>query len=159
MTSKFGLHFPLHVIIVYTFSSPKDAVIDEYKMRCKALKDKTNYVEAPKLPSKLKLKSSQHDGDQIVNEMNQMQNAKYASAMSRELLGGKDTNALRQRIKGTDGGGDGDMNEALKHHANVQDKIAEDMLVLTRSLKEQTEIANRIIRKDTDVSYLSLSLN
>lgn len=134
-------------------------MIDEYKTRCQALKDQTNYVEPPKLTDRLK-KKSLDAGNQIVREMNQIQESKYANSLRRDLIGisANDPNGLRQRVKlatsGSVGGGGGgeDMNQALKHHESVQEKIAEDMLALTRNLKEQTEIANRIIRKDTEVS-------
>lgn len=78
-----------------------------------------------------------------------MQDAKYANSLRRDLLGANDSNGLRKRATGSSGGDD--MNQAMKHHANLQEKIAEDMLALTRNLKEQTETANRIIRKDTEV--------
>lgn len=90
--------------------------------------------------------------------MNQIQDSKYANSLRRDLLGGNSN--LRQRVNTTAnssvGSGDsnstsGDMSQAMKHHENMQEKIAEDMLALTRNLREQTEIANRIIRKDTEV--------
>lgn len=43
------------------------------------------------------------------------------------------------------------MNEAVKYYNNAQEKITEHMLSLTRNLKEQTETANRIIKKDTEM--------
>lgn len=81
-----------------------------------------------------------------------MKDAKETNALRRDLLGisANDSNGLRKRATGS-GGGD-DMNQAMKHHANLQEKITEDMLALTRNLKEQTETANRIIRKDTEVN-------
>lgn len=120
------------------------------------MKEQTNYVEPPKLSSQLKLKSSHGVGDNVVREMNQIQDSKYTKSLRRDLLGvsGNDpNNSVRQRVKSNTTGSSGeDMNEAMKHHTNAQEKIAEDMLALTRNLKEQTEIANRIIRKDTEVS-------
>lgn len=111
------------------------------------------------------MKSSLDAGNQIVKEMNQIQDSKYANSLRRDLLGGGNAN-LRQRVNisansssggggggggGSDSNSTGDMSQAMKHHANMQEKIAEDMLALTKNLKEQTEIANRIIRKDTEV--------
>lgn len=131
-------------------------MIDEYKTRCQALKDQTNYVEPQKLSDTLK-KKSLDAGNQIVREMNQIQDSKYTNALRHDLLGinANDPNGLRQRIKqnlsNSSGSGGDDMNQALKYQENRQEQIAEDMLALTRSLKEQTEIANRIIRKDTEV--------
>lgn len=37
----------------------------------------------------------------------------------------------------------------------MQDKIADNMLSLTRSLKEQSQLANKIIKKDTEVRKLN----
>lgn len=50
------------------------------------------------------------------------------------------------------------MNEAVKFHTTAQEKITEHMLSLTRNLKEQTETANRIIRKDTEVVSRSTNM-
>lgn len=102
-------------------------------------------------------KSLLDSNDHVMREMNQIQDSKYAQSLRRDLLGvsGNDfNNSLRQRVKTTTAGSGEDMNEAMKHHANVQEKIAEDMLALTRNLKEQTQIANQIIRKDTEVSAI-----
>lgn len=101
----------------------------------------------------MQLKSSTLN-DHIVKEINQLQDAKYTNSLRRDLLGvsANDPNGLRKRLTaGSSSGGD-DMNQAMKHHANMQEKIAEDMLALTRNLKDQTETANKIIRRDTDVS-------
>lgn len=154
------LRMNVHSLPLSRIRKPKAAAVDEYKSRCKALKEKTNYVEPPKLNSgNLRKKSSLDAGNQIVREMNQIQDSKYANSLRRDLLGGGNAN-LRQRVNTTAnssvGSGDsnstgGDMSQAMKHHENMQEKIAEDMLALTRNLKEQTEIANRIIRKDTEV--------
>lgn len=116
-------------------------------------------MEPPKLESRLKLKSNLVPSDSVLKEINQLQDAKYASSLRRDLLGGStsDSNGLRKRGTGnsSNSGGD-DMNQAMKHHANLQEKITEDMLALTRNLKEQTETANRIIRKDTEVMLSSI---
>lgn len=61
-----------------------------------------------------------------------------------ELLG------LRQRT--TQNQGPVDLDELIKHQQNIQEKIADDMLILTQNLKGQTELANKIIKKDTEVS-------
>lgn len=111
-------------------------------------------MEPPKLESRLKLKSNLVSSDGVLKEINQLQDAKYTNSLRRDLFSGNanDSNGLRKRATGSGGGGGDDMNQAMKHHANLQEKITEDMLALTRNLKEQTETANRIIRKDTEVS-------
>lgn len=58
---------------------------------------------------------------------------------------------LRQRDVKSSGPTDG-LDELIDYHENMQQKIADDMLLLTRNLKEQSELANRIIKKDTEVS-------
>lgn len=111
-------------------------------------------MEPPKLTDKLRSKSSLEAGNHIVREMNQIHDSKYANSLRRDLLGvsGNDpNNSVRQRVKNSTTGSGEDMNEAMKHHAIMQEQIAEEMLVLTRNLKEQSKIANQIIRKDTDV--------
>lgn len=133
------------------YSKPKAITLDEYKTRCATLKMDTNYVEPPKLESRLKLKSNIVSSDSVLKEIHQLQDAKYTNSLRRDLLGvnANDSNGLRKRTTGSTGGDD--MNQAMKHHANLQERITEDMLALTRNLKEQTETANRIIRKDTEV--------
>lgn len=143
-------------LVRFLFRTPKIAVIEEYKTRCTNLKEKTNYVEQIKLPSKLKSKfSSEPSSESIIKEVSQLQDSRYSNSMRRDLLGiNSNSKDLRKRTTTTSTGGE-EMNEAMKHHVNMQEKIAEDMLALTRSLKEQTETANRIIRKDTDVREIS----
>jgi hypothetical protein len=45
-----------------------------------------------------------------------------------------------------------DLDVLLKYHHSMQEKIADDMLSLARNLKEQTLLANTIIRKDVKVN-------
>lgn len=45
----------------------------------------------------------------------------------------------------------GELDELINYHQNAQAKIADDMLILTQNLKEQSELANKIIKKDTEV--------
>ena len=61
------------------------------------------------------------------------------------LLGASDTE-LRHRsvVPGSTGS---EMDELLKAHHQAQEQVAEEMLGLTRALKEQTMAAGEIIRK------------
>ncbi|CAH1365671.1 vesicle transport protein USE1 [Tenebrio molitor] len=45
----------------------------------------------------------------------------------------------------------GDLDQVINYHENMQSKITNDMLILTKNLKEQSELANKIIKKDTEV--------
>lgn len=85
-----------------------------------------------------------------MKEIHHIQDAKYTNSLRRDLLGANPNDAGGLRKRGANAGSE-DMSQAMKHHANMQEKIAEDMLALTRNLREQTETANRIIKRDTDV--------
>lgn len=60
-----------------------------------------------------------------------------------ELLGLKQRNISKTNSD--------DLDQLIGFHQQKQDKIVEDMLTLTRSLKEQSQLANKIIKKDTEV--------
>jgi len=47
----------------------------------------------------------------------------------------------------------GDVDAILRHQHQMQERIAEEMLSLTRDLKEQSQLANTIICKDTEVRF------
>jgi len=61
-------------------------------------------------------------------------------------------------VGGRPGGQTNDLDVLLKAHHKAQEKVAEDMLSLTRSLKEQTIAAGEIVRKDTQVMEQSNEL-
>lgn len=139
------------LFILYS-SKPIDTTLSEYKTRCGTLKTESNYVEPQPFGNNLKKTNRLGGTDNVMREVNQIQDAKYTNSLRRDLLGvnANDVSGLRKR--GTNTGSE-DMSQAMKHHADLQEKIAEDMLALTRNLKEQTETANRIIKKDTDVRF------
>lgn len=58
---------------------------------------------------------------------------------------------LRQRIQSS-GAENEDFDALLKHNQNMQEKIAENMLLMTNTIKEHAMTANTIIRKD--IGYL-----
>lgn len=91
-------------------------------------------------------KSSATVGD-VLTEINSIKNAKIHQELRKELLGGE-TSGIRQRNVPS---GDDNLDQAVKHYSNMQEKLAEDMLLLTRNLKEQTQTANMIIKKDTEI--------
>lgn len=68
----------------------------------------------------------------------------------KDLLGLRQRNVVHNDIV--------DADQLLKHHENMQQKITEDMLSLTRTLKEQSETANKIIKMDTEVVSRSTEL-
>ncbi|KAJ3649927.1 hypothetical protein Zmor_021643 [Zophobas morio] len=68
-----------------------------------------------------------------------------------DLLGVRHRNA--QKNPSTD-----DLDQIINYHENMQQKITDDMLTLTKNLKEQSELANKIIKKDTEVVNRSSQL-
>lgn len=65
---------------------------------------------------------------------------------SHDLFSGDDTSGLRRR-------GANESSENMEsYYSNIQEKLADEMLNLTRSLKDQTLAANKIIKKDTEVN-------
>ncbi|RWS22149.1 vesicle transport protein USE1-like protein [Leptotrombidium deliense] len=70
--------------------------------------------------------------------------AKYANEVRTELLG-TDSDRLRTGKSGSD-----DVDAVLKHHHSVQERVAEEMIALTRNLKENALMASHIIKKDTE---------
>lgn len=90
-------------------------------------------------------------GDSLLHEINQMRVVHNNNALRKELLGTEsNSDGIRKRM--TSGpNAKADMGQAMKYYGDMQEKIAEEMLMMTRSLKEQTETANTIIKKDTEV--------
>lgn len=122
--------------------------MDDYYTRCTKLKKSINYIESPTLSRKLKMKPKD-TGETVIKEIYQIHNSNYTNSMRNELLGNNNqNNGLRKRT----GTGE-DMGQAMKYYGDMQERLAEDMLLLTRNLKEQTETANKIIKKDTEVGF------
>lgn len=87
--------------------------------------------------------------DGILKEIKQLNNAKYNSELRKELFDGDDSSGLRKRATN---------DNMEQYYANIQEKISDDMLALTRNLKEQTLTASKIIKKDTDVALKSTKM-
>ncbi|XP_023723178.1 vesicle transport protein USE1 [Cryptotermes secundus] len=87
----------------------------------------------------------------ITKEIHQTTTSKYTRELrdqlfqNEKILGTEDR--LRQRKQKSTGE---DLDALLKYHHSMQEKIADDMLLLARNLKEQSQLASSIIRKDTE---------
>lgn len=57
---------------------------------------------------------------------------------------------LRHRNVNKSGESD-DLDQLINYNENIQQKVADNLLVLTKNLKEQSQLANKIIKKDTEV--------
>lgn len=108
---------------------PIDDTLQEYKRRILNIKLGLGMITA----------------DDVLTAMD----SKPAIRTREELLG------VRQRTtnKGKD------LDELIDYHQDIQGKIAEEMLEMTKNLKEQSELANRIIKRDTEVVSRSTTIS
>ncbi|XP_077298881.1 vesicle transport protein Use1 [Arctopsyche grandis] len=101
--------------------------------------------------------------DSATQEIHQKTTVKYGQELKSELFGSDSDDVLRHRniskspnlngLNGTE-----DLDNVLQYHHNMQEKVAENMLMLTRNLKEQTQLASKIIKKDTEILKSSSQL-
>ncbi|CAG9795749.1 unnamed protein product [Diatraea saccharalis] len=103
--------------------------------------------------------------DASAQEIHQKTVAKYGDELRSELFGLEDPDdTLRKRniIKApnftSNSNSQEDIDSLLKYHQNMQEKVAENMVMLTRSLKEQSQIASTIIKADTEALKKSSDL-
>jgi SNARE protein 1 len=119
--------------------------ISSYNERMREVKTAISYVEQPERLLKSKASSRSTDNDGVLKEIKQLNNSKYNSELRKELFDGDDSSGLRRR-------GANESSETMeKYYSNIQEKLSDEMLTLTRNLKEQTLTASKIIKKDTDV--------
>lgn len=89
-------------------------------------------------------------GPNIATQIHQKTAAKYNKELRTELFRndkGALDDGIRQRLSSTNMQDD-DLDALLKYNRNIQEKIAENMLSMTSSMKEHALAANAIIRKD-----------
>ncbi|KAG6452018.1 vesicle transport protein USE1 [Manduca sexta] len=103
--------------------------------------------------------------DASAQEIHQKTVVKYGVELRSELFGLEDSDeSLRKRniIKApnftSNSTSQEDIDSILKYHQNMQEKVAENMVLLTKSLKEQSQIASTIIRGDTEALKKSSEL-
>ncbi|CAB3256985.1 unnamed protein product [Arctia plantaginis] len=103
--------------------------------------------------------------DASAQEIHQKTVVKYGVELRSELFGLEDSDdALRKRniIKApnftSNSSSQEDMDSLLKYHQNMQEKVAENMVLLTKSLKEQSQIASTIIKADAEALKKSSDL-
>ncbi|XP_069505327.1 vesicle transport protein USE1 [Ambystoma mexicanum] len=91
--------------------------------------------------------------------------ARYTGEMRTELLGtasmsANDAEALRKRkgLVAEEKQSASEMDAVLQHHHNLQEKLAEDMLSLARSLKNNSLAAQNVIKQDNQTLSQSLRM-
>ncbi|XP_073837447.1 vesicle transport protein Use1 [Musca autumnalis] len=131
--------------------------IPDYSQRVQHLKKLTNYIDSPTSANRRRIsghfKTAVETGDDALKEVNQLNQTRQYVELRKELL---QDDSLRRRKPLEDDSGD--QGEAVKFIRDNQEKITEHMLSLTRNLKEQTETANKIIRKDTEMMSRSAGM-
>jgi unconventional SNARE in the endoplasmic reticulum protein 1 len=113
--------------------------------------------------------SSTSEGSDIATEIQQKTRSKYNNELRDQLFQldkgsviflqlksviynlKRAADGVRQRAARQSSTGD-DLDALVKYHHSMQEKIADDMLSLTKNLKEQTLLASNIITKDIKVS-------
>ncbi|KAG5670973.1 hypothetical protein PVAND_001201 [Polypedilum vanderplanki] len=118
--------------------------IAKYQEKVLELKTLINYVE----PQKQKIVKTRRDVDEsetILKEIKQLNNAKFNKEIRKDLFDGDDATGLRKR------GANESSENMERYYDNIQEKLGEEMLALTKNLKEQYLAANSIIKKDTEV--------
>lgn len=102
---------------------------------------KTSGIQHPNSPSVKRSK-----------DLHQQISSRYANEMRKELLGDDNgfssSNGVRQRRGGDNNSTSDDLDAVMQHHHNIQEKLAEEMLSLTRNLKHNTVAASNIIQED-----------
>ncbi|CRL07324.1 CLUMA_CG020303, isoform A [Clunio marinus] len=126
--------------------------ITNYQKRIKEMKTAVNYIEPPQNALKLKERSNNLEDDGILKEIKQLNSAKYTKELRKELFDTSDSSKL---LRGAANDSSENMEE---YYTKIQDKLSDDMLTMTRNLKEQTLTARKIIKKDTEVVTKSTRL-
>lgn len=114
------------------------------------LSNPVDRVAAVQMLSKSSATFNNTVGPNITTQIHQKTSAKYNRELRAELFhtnkGGSD-DGVRQRMA-SGNMQDEDLDVLLKYNRNIQEKIAENMLSMTSSMKEHALAANAIIKKD-----------
>lgn len=119
-----------------------------YYERTSTLKAAINYVAVEGFTKSKARSNDANDG--VLKEIKQLASSAKNRDMRKELFDGNDSSGLRRREAGSE--------NMEKYYENIQEKLGEEMLSLTRNLKEQTLTASKIIKKDTDIVTKSARL-
>lgn len=141
-------------------NKPNKELMSEYVRRVDFLKglSETQKLSSPVekvVATQLLSHGAANASESVTKEIHQKTTSKYTKELRDQLFQSDKADDLRQRKQKTSGE---DLDALLKFHHSVQEKIAEDMLSLARNLKEQSQLAGSIIKKDTDSMAKSSTL-
>ncbi|XP_076645180.1 vesicle transport protein Use1 [Halictus rubicundus] len=140
-------------------SKPSKDVMMDYNKRIDFLKGLVNTakltnpvdrVAAVQMLSKSSTTFNDLLSSNLTTQIHQKTTAKYNRELRAELFHndkGSLEDGVRQRL-GSTNMQDEDLDALLKYNRNIQEKIAENMLSMTSSMKEHALAANAIIKKD-----------
>lgn len=83
-------------------------------------------------------------------QLKAQQTARYTSEIRDELFAYSD-DGLRLRQVGDAANPNLGMDAMIKHHHDLQEKLTDEFLMLTRSLKDNVTVAGHVIREDNKV--------
>jgi len=90
-------------------------------------------------------------GDAVTTEIHQKTMESLNDRNRAALFGGADDNATKLRKRNLPDNDSNDLEYLMKAHHQAQEQVAEEMLSLTKTLKEQSLAAKNVILKDTAV--------
>jgi len=90
-------------------------------------------------------------GDAVTTEIHQKTIESLNDRNRAALFGGPDDDATKLRKRNLPDNDSNDLEYLMKAHHQAQEQVAEDMLSLTKTLKEQSLAAKDVIQKDTAV--------
>ncbi|XP_060088730.1 vesicle transport protein USE1 [Heteronotia binoei] len=149
-------------------SKPAPEVLNEYSRKVEFLK---GMLEAEKLPSSSekalanqflapgRIPTTTKERIPATQMVHLQTKARYTGEMRNELLDLEET-SLRKRtgFLPDEKQSAADLDTVLKHHHNLQEKLAEEMLHLARNLKNNTLVAQNVIKQDNQTLSHSLKL-
>lgn len=136
------------------FSQPSKDDLTNYFKKLKFLR---GIVDTKKLPSSTErfiaseilspvTKSDEWQDQDMTKQIHLQNKGKYSSEVRKDLL-------RRTQLKTNESLTNADIGSVIKYHSNIQEKIADEMLILTRNLKQNVNLSGEIIRSDTEVKY------
>nr|CAD7572504.1 unnamed protein product [Timema californicum] len=98
--------------------------------------------------------------DTITKEIHQKTTSKYTKELRDQLFQNDKVQVSEDNLRHRKEKGSGeDLDVLLKYHHSMREKIADNMLLMVRNLKEQSQLASTIIKKDVETFKRELKEN
>ncbi|XP_050432379.1 vesicle transport protein USE1 [Adelges cooleyi] len=133
-------------------SDPDNDTLNQYTRRMQFLKGFLNTKDIKNTEDKL-VALEMLEPVQVNNsrskDIKQKYKMTYTKQLREELLG-SDTSESKS-FRQPDVESNDNVDELLRHHQNKQESIAEELMSITKSLREHSELAGKIIKRDIEV--------